>query len=340
MKVLLYFQNENAIKTSGIGRALRHQMRALTLANVPFTTNPKDSFDIAHINTVWHKSRRLLKKCQRHGIPVIVHGHSTYEDFRNSFALWRWVEPYFDAQLRYMYSHADLIITPTPYAKGLIDGYGFKTKTIAISNGIDVTEYAPSREAQKAFRERFAIKEGEPFVMGVGFPFERKGLHDFFEVARSFPTIKFIWFGHLAAPLMNAKVKKWIRQRPANAIMAGYCKGDLIHGAYQTATCLFFPSYEETEGIVVLEALASRCPLIVRDIGVYKPWLSDGVNAHLCRDDASFARAIASLLESGEKKEILDAGFAVAEERSLDKIGAELKAAYESLMAEKRSLQK
>jgi 1,2-diacylglycerol-3-alpha-glucose alpha-1,2-glucosyltransferase len=340
MKVLLYFQNESTIQTSGIGRALRHQMRALTLASVPFTTDPKDSYDIAHINTIWHKSRRLLKKCRRQGIPVIVHGHSTYEDFRNSFALWRMIEPYFDAQLRYMYSHADLIITPTPYSKGLIDSYGFKTKTVAISNGIDVKEYAPSAEAQRAFRERFAIKEGEPFVMGVGFPFERKGLHDFFEVARSFPTIKFIWFGHLAAPLISAKAKKWIRQRPANAIMAGYCKGNLIHGAYQTATCLFFPSYEETEGIVVLEALASRCPLIARDIGVYKPWLHDGVNAHLCADNASFARNIASLLENGEKKEILDAGFAVAEERSLDKIGAELKAAYESLISEKGRLQK
>ncbi len=340
MKVLLYFQNENAIKTSGIGRALRHQMRALTLAQVPFTTNPKDSFDLAHINTIWHKSRRLLKKCRREGKPVIVHGHSTYEDFRNSFALWKVIEPYFDAQLRYMYSHADLIITPTPYSKGLIDSYGFKTKTIAISNGIDLSEYAPNPAAQKAFRERFGLQEGEPFVMGVGFPFERKGLEDFFIVARSFPTIKFIWFGHLAAPLISAKVKKWIRHKPANAVMAGYCKGDLLHGAYQTATCLLFPSLEETEGIVVLEALASRCPLIVRDIGVYKPWLSDGVNAHLSTNDRGFAKAIASLLEKGESKEILDAGYKVAEERSLDKVGAELKAAYEDLFSNYRKLQR
>jgi 1,2-diacylglycerol-3-alpha-glucose alpha-1,2-glucosyltransferase len=62
--------------------------------------------------------------------------------------------------------------------------------------------------------------------------------------------------------------------------MAGYCSGDIIHGAYDLASCMFFPSLEETEGIVVLEALASHTPLLVRDIGVYDPWLVDGVNCH------------------------------------------------------------
>ena len=129
-----------------------------------------------------------------------------------------------------MYSRADLIITPTPYSKGLIESYGIAKKVIAISNGIDLKEYAPNLEAQKAFRSKFGIKEGEPFVMGVGFPFERKGIQDFFEVARNFPDVKFIWFGYLQSILTNDKVKRWVKKRPKNAIMAGYCKGDLIHG--------------------------------------------------------------------------------------------------------------
>lgn len=333
MKVLLYFQNENAIKTSGIGRALRHQMRALTLANVPFTTTSRDhSYDIAHINTIWHRSRRLLQKCHRQGIPVIVHGHSTYEDFRNSFALWRVIEPYFDAQLRYMYQHADLIITPTPYSKSLIDSYGFKTKVIAISNGIDLAEYAPNEKTKKEFRDHFGIKPNEKFVMGVGFPFERKGLGDFFEVARQFPAVKFIWFGHLAKILTSQKAKRWIACRPKNAIMAGYCGGDLIHGAYQSATCLFFPSNEETEGIVVLEALASRCPLVVRDIGVYRPWLVDGINAHICKNNDGFVKQIRDLIDHGEKQSILDQGYQVAQERNLSNVGSELKKAYQDLL--------
>lgn len=333
MKVLIYFEDEDAIKTSGIGRAMRHQMEACTLAGVPFTTDPKDSFDLAHINTIWAKSQRLLKRCKKAGIPVIVHGHSTYEDFRRSFKCWQLAEPFFDHQLKSMYSKADLIITPTPYSKKLIESYGFAKKVVAVSNGIDLKEYAPNPAAQKAFREKFGLQEGEPFVMGVGFPFERKGIQDFFEVARSFPQIKFIWFGHLSSWLTNDKVKRWVRKRPANAIMAGYCKGELIHGAFQTASALFFPSYEETEGIVVLEALASHCPLVVRDIGVYDPWLHDGIDCHKGKDNPQFVAILQSLFAHGEDPKIIDAGYKVAEERSLDKVGAELKAAYSSLLA-------
>lgn len=39
-----------------------------------------------------------------------------------------------------------------------------------------------------------------------------------------------------------------------------------------------FMSHEETEGIVVLEALACCIPVLVRDIPVYEDWLADGKN--------------------------------------------------------------
>jgi 1,2-diacylglycerol-3-alpha-glucose alpha-1,2-glucosyltransferase len=334
MKVLLYFQDEKIIKTSGIGRARSHQMRALSLNKVDYVTNPIESFDVAHINTIWSKSKKQLKRCHRLGIPVIVHGHSTHEDFRNSFVLWKFIEPIFDHALDYMYSHADLIITPTEYSKELIDSYGFKVPVVAISNGIDVTEYGNDPEAQEEMRSLYGLKKDEPFVMGVGFPFERKGLIDFIEVARNFPSVKFIWFGHLAAIATSSKIKKAVRHRPDNVIMAGYVKGRLIHGAYQTATCMFFPSYEETEGIVVLEALASHCPLLVRDIGVYKGWLEDGKNAHMGHNNQEFSQEIASLLKNGDSQEILERGYEVAKERNLLKVGSELKATYEKLLAD------
>lgn len=333
MKTLLYFEDAEGIKTSGIGRARSHQMRALKRAGVAFTTDPNDKgYVLAHINTLWAKSHKLLNKCHKMGIPVIVHGHSTYEDFRNSFRCWKMIEPIFDHQIKYMYSRADMIITPTPYSKKLIEGYGFNKKVLAISNGIDLDEYKEDLQAQDEFKKMFSLKNDEKFIIGIGFPFERKGLHDFIEVARKFPDIKFFWFGHLAKILTSAKMLKAIKNKPDNVIMPGYIKGNLIHGALQTATCLFFPSYEETEGIVVLEALASRCPLLVRDIGVYKPWLEDGVSAHFAKNNDEFASCIKSFLENGEEQKILDAGYEVVKERSLDKIGLQLRNAYEECL--------
>lgn len=337
MKALIYFEGEKAIKKSGIGRAMSHQLRALKSAGVSTCISPKeDEYDLAHINTVYAASKKLLKNCKKKGIPVIVHGHSTYEDFRNSFSCWQLIEPFFDRMLTYMYSHADLIITPTPYSKRLIEGYGLGPKVIDISNGIDLSEYAPDPEGVKMFRERFSLKDDEKPVIGIGFPFERKGIIDFFEVARSMPDTKFIWFGHLAKIATNAKIRRAIRKRPKNAIMAGYCAGKIIHGALQSSLCLFFPSHEETEGIVVLEALASHCPLIVRDIGVYEDWLHDGIDCHKGKTNDDFIRLINELKANGEKQEILDNGYALAKERTLDKVGLQLKKAYEELLASKK----
>ena len=46
MKVLLYTEGKKSISKSGLGKAIKHQMRALELAGVEYTTNPKDDFDI------------------------------------------------------------------------------------------------------------------------------------------------------------------------------------------------------------------------------------------------------------------------------------------------------
>ncbi len=45
---------------------------------------------------------------------------------------------------------------------------------------------------------------------------------------------------------------------------------------YSGSDLFLFPSYEETEGIVVLEALAMKIPLLLRDIPVYNGWLEKG----------------------------------------------------------------
>lgn len=335
MKTLIYFQDADTIKTSGIGRAMSHQLQSCKAAGVETTINKKDTYDLAHINTYWGKSQRLLKRLKKKGIPVIAHGHTTVEDFRRSFKIWQLVAPFVKRGIYYMYGHADMVITPTPYSKSLIEAYGVAKKVVAISNGIDIPLYAPDPQAVKEFHEHFGLKEDEKFVMAVGFPFEKKGLLDFVEVARQFPDIKFFWFGHLPRIATNEKAARAMKKAPKNVIFPGYIKGSMIRGAYQSALCLFFPSYEENEGIVVLEALASHCPLLLRDIGTYHPWLEDGVSAHLKKNNEEFTAQIKEFIEHGEDPKILEAGYEVAKARDLPIIGEQLKKAYEELLAEK-----
>lgn len=328
MKVCTYLENSKMLSPSGIGRAISHQKLALQLNGVEVTTNPKDSFDIIDINSYGPYSYHLMKKLQKKGYKVVVHGHSTHEDFKDSFRFRKLIQPFYNFMLNRMYKKADLIITPTNYSKSLIENYKNVTaKVIAISNGINLEEYKPNQSHLEAFKKYFNIKDGEKVVIGVGFYFKRKGIDDFIEVARSFPNVKFIWFGYLNKFLTSSYINKCLKNKPNNVILPGYIKGEIIKGAYNYASCMFFPSNEETEGIVCLEALASYCPLVIKDIPVFKDWLTDKVNCYKGHSNKEFVDIISKLLESKDEN-IVNNGYIVASQKEIKKIGEQLKKAY------------
>jgi 1,2-diacylglycerol-3-alpha-glucose alpha-1,2-glucosyltransferase len=332
MKVLLYLENRNSLSNSGIGRALDHQAAALKSAGLDFTFDPNDTYDLAHINSYGPKSYRLLRKCHARGIKVIVHGHSTHQDFRDSFRNWQLMAPFYDAWMDRMYAFADLIITPTNYSKKCIEGIRNVTcPVLAVSNGLKLEDYAPNPEYQKNFKDKFQIGPNDKVIVGAGFYFRRKGIDDFFEVARKLPGFKFIWFGSLQKILTQSYIQSCLRHKPDNVILPGYIAGSIIKGAYQSASCMLFPTREETEGIVALEALASRLPLITRDIPVYKDWLTDGVNCYKRTDISGFKSAVEQCIIS-KQDALVEEGYKVAEARSIDKIGLQLKKAYLDLL--------
>lgn len=170
----------------------------------------------------------------------------------------------------------------------------------------------------------------------MGLLFERKGLIDFIEVAKQMPEYHFIWFGSSPSISQTKKVKDAINNCSCNLIMPGYVKGPIIEGAYLACDCFFFPSYEETEGIVVLEALASKQVVLVRDIDVYKPWLKHQENVLMASDNQGFIEMINYALNNDLTK-LKEAGYLVAKERCIKNIGFKLKEVYLNLYNKKRN---
>lgn len=332
MKILLYFENQKKMKQSGIGRALEHQKKALELAGVDYTLDFNDSYDLPHINTLFFDSYKKLKACKKKGMKVVVHGHSTIEDFRDSFRLWKLVAPLYNKLILRMYRKADTIITPTNYSKHLIENYkGVKCPVYAVSNGIELESYSYSEEKIKKFTDYFNIKEGQKIIICAGLYFERKGIQDFFEVARKMPEVTFIWFGYLQPILTPLKILKAIKNRPTNVIMPGYIKGDIIKGAYLKADAFLFLSKEETEGIVVLEAMASKTPVIIRDIGVFEDWLTHKENVLKGKTIDDFVNNI-NYIYNNDTTKLVENAYHVVEQRNLKDIGYKLKSIYEEVL--------
>lgn len=339
MKILIYFEGAKVLAKSGIGRALEHQKQALEEMGISYTLDSNClDYDILHINTYGLNSRRMIRKARRLGKKVIYHAHSTEEDFRNSFIGSNLLAPLFGRYLTSLYKKADYLITPTPYSKGLLEKHGLNLPISAISNGIDLKEYQPDSYKEKLFRDYFQLEPNQKVIICVGLFFKRKGIIDFVELAKKFPDYTFIWFGHVALMSVPRNIRKIVKKdHPENVIFPGYIKGDVLEGAYSGADLFFFPSYEETEGIVVLEALASHQQVLVRDIPVYQDWLISGKNCYKASSNEEFAKDIKKIID-GEFPSVASEGFKTAEKRSIHAIGKQFIVVYQQVLAQEKEV--
>ena len=86
MKVLLYTELEKKIGKSGLGKAIKHQQKALESQGIEWTQDKKcTDYDLLHVNWYGTGSRRMARKAHKKGKKVVYHAHSTEEDFKNSF---------------------------------------------------------------------------------------------------------------------------------------------------------------------------------------------------------------------------------------------------------------
>ena len=331
MRVLLHTGKFKEVEKSGVGKAISHQIRALELARVPFTTNVKDDFDIVHINTIFPESLLLAKKCKKNGKKVIFHAHSTEEDFRNSFKLSNAVSPIFKQWLKSCYGAADLLITPTEYSKKLLEKYDLGKEIIAVSNGIDLEFFDRSKCHPEKFREKYGFSSSDKIIMAVGLYIERKGILEFLELARRCPDYKFIWFGYTKPTLIPENVLRAIRNKTDNVFFPGYVDSSDLREAYAGCDLYIFPTREETEGIVLLEALAMKTKTIISDIPIYEDWLIDGVNVYKAKNVDEFYDKI-NLILNDKLPDLTDEGYKLAQERSIEKIGYRLKEIYEKVI--------
>jgi 1,2-diacylglycerol-3-alpha-glucose alpha-1,2-glucosyltransferase len=271
----------------------------------------------------------MAKKAHRHGKKVVFHAHTTEEDFRDSFVFSNNVSGIFKKWLITVYSQGDELITPTQYSKRLLDGYEICRPIHAISNGIDLEAFHKNKAQGKRFRESLGYKDTDQIVLSVGLTIKRKGIVDFIEIARQMPKVQFVWCGHTAPSLIPKPIKTAIEEAPENVHFLGYI--DDLKGAYYGSDVFFMPSYEENEGIVVLEALSSKIPVIVRDIPVFDDWMEDGIHCYKASTNDGFAKLLQQVMDHA-LPDTTEEGYKVVEGRTLFKVGKALGEVYETIL--------
>ena len=336
MKICIYKGSETLVEKSGVGSAIRHQEKMLADAGYDVVRHLDTDTEVIHLNTVFPDSvieAMIAKACKK---TIIYYGHSTMEDFRNSFKGSNFFAPLFRAWIKFCYNRGDVILTPTEYSRSLLIGYGIRKPIIALSNGIDIGQFVPDIEKRKSFRRKYHLPEDKKVILSVGHYIERKGILEFIEMARKMPDMQFLWFGYTSPQLIPVKVQKAMEEAPANIRFPGYVAPDALREAYQGSDLFCFMSHEETEGIVVLEALACKIPVLLRDIPVYEGWLENGVNVYKAAHMNEFVRTAENIL-NGSVPDLTKQGWETARERAFPEIAQKMKWIYQTYCNQKNT---
>ena len=132
-------------------------------------------------------------------------------------------------------------------------------------------------------------------ILGVGQIQPRKGVEAFIEVANKLPRFKFVWVGGRPIKKLtagSAKLDRLIKQSPKNIYFTKEVPYEKMPLYYNASDIFSFPPYQETQGLVVIEAACVGLPLVLRDLTEYKLLYKEG---YLVGEDEDFASIIAQL---------------------------------------------
>ena len=297
--------------------------------------DPKDDYDIAHINTLGMKSWKVLKQAKKMGKPLVYHTHTTYEDFKGSVKFSNQMAIIIKLLAKFLFNKADYLISPSEYTRNLINTkYTNGNKEIrVISNGVDTEKFSKREDLKEKFFQEYNINE--PVIVTAGLPFERKGIIEFVKIAEKFPEYRFFWFGSSSIkPLLPKKIQKIIDFPPSNLVFPGFVEEEILLGAFSAANLFLFMTYEENEGIVVLESLSTKLPILLRDIPVYNGWLEDKKNCIKAKTTEEFMEKLEIIVNNKiiNIEEIKENGREVAKVRDLKEVGKKYKEYYEYIL--------
>jgi glycosyltransferase involved in cell wall biosynthesis len=246
-----------------------------------------------------------MKWARKKNIPLVFTWHTLYDQYAHFAplvpeklaALWT------IKNARNYANRSDAVITPTPFVKEIIRGWGVKNENIAaIPTGVEESMFAdPDRDA---IRKKYGIREDEIVLLTVGRFTAEKNVEFVFEavadILKNNPKTKFLACGE---GYLQKKLEKIIEDSGVKnqVIFAGFVDNKIKKDYYAAGDIFIYASKSETQGMILTEAMYSGLPIVAVKAPGARDIILDGRTGFLVEEDKNkFVQAVQKLIDNQE----------------------------------------
>lgn len=307
--------------------ALRYQLR---------------QFDLVHVHGLYRFPPTYAARCARkQHVPYIIRPHGSldpylYKQSSRSVLVKRLYERCFDWP---NLNAAGAIHYTTEDERNRVAPLGFRAPSFVVPNGLDWARFA-SLPAGGAFRALIGAADA-PLVLFLSRLNFKKGLDllipAFAAVRARFPDAVLAIVGPDNEGY-GAKVRGWVAEHRLQECVrfVDTLAGRAVLEAYVDADVFALPSYTENFGIVIAEAMACECPVVISDqVNIHGGVVDAGAGLVARCDVPEVASALIALLGDRERRKAMGARGRelVRSQWTWNAVAKQLEAEYERVIA-------
>lgn len=264
----------------------------------------KQKYDVIHIQTPFVAHYLGVWLARELGLPCVETYHTFFEEY-----LYHYLPLAPKRLMRYLAKHyttkqcneVDQVIVPSSAMREVLQNYGVSTDIQILPTGLPSQDYQSGNGEQ--FRLEFGIASERPVMLTVGRVAFEKNIDFLVDVVKQvrerIPNVLFIIAGE--GPMLP-HLKKRVQQEglQQQIMFVGYLeRATKLQDCYGAANVFVFASRTETQGLVLLEAMAQGLPVVSTAVMGTRDVLVDQQGCLIAPEDiGQFAEKTEQILSS------------------------------------------
>ncbi|MBD3312984.1 glycosyltransferase [Candidatus Woesearchaeota archaeon] len=343
--VIVFAPSYPGHKSNGKGVIRIPSVKAMTYAGfylpVPFSTEitkafRRYDFDIVHVQHPYLLGETGMKMARKYNIPLVFTYHTMYEQYLHYLPVAESIaNPVMRKFTTSFCNHSDLVIAPSEHVKEFLSKRNIETSIKVVPTGIELRPYR-KKFRKGSIKRKHRIPQASKLLIYAGRITPEKNLKFLVKcmakIAKKDPDVMCMLIGksaekdHYEYDLKDIVKREGMEDR---IMFIGDVPHDKLIDYYKEADLFLFASKTETQGLVILEAMAAGTPVIAVDAPAISEFINGKNGFTVPQNMLKFtAKALSMLRDKKRMKQMSSNALKTAKKHSAENMAKKLIAEF------------